>query len=211
MQGKVATLLILGIYALGCDDVGGGGAGVNPYENAGPPNQGVPAAPPVPQTGSPAGVPGPPARGQVTPAQTAKPAQPPAPSLKVQDVGAHAVALSFAEYAKMTRRATEMLEELTKIHIAVDESADAEPYQDRWGELTADLAQLYADALSTGYPPQDVAEQLNDRALPQLKAALDAAAQAINEHSSVESGIDRCYADAEGIYKHMAHALSAAE
>ncbi len=104
-----------------------------------------------------------------------------------------------------------MLKELTKIHIAVDESADAAPYQDRWGELTAEMAQLYIDTLATGYPPKELAEQLQERALPQLQSALDATSQAMTEHSSVESGIDRSYADAKGIYEHMAHSLTASE
>ncbi|MCA9074779.1 MAG: hypothetical protein KDA93_07090 [Planctomycetaceae bacterium] len=203
MSRNAKLFVVLGILLAGCSDSGGGGtAGVNPYDNAPAPVQEVPAAPPRPMTG---------AQTERMRGQNKQPAAPPQPSLRVNDAGEHAIALTFAEYANMTRKATEMTEELTKIHIAVDESGDAGSYQDRWGELTADLTQLYTRVLATGYPPEDVAQQLNDKALPQLKAALSSTELAMKEHAFVESGIDRSFADAKAIYEHMSHNLTASE
>lgn len=195
-------LALLSFCLIGCDNAGDLGAeGSNPYDTVAAPPPQAPAAQPRRAAGSPQAEP---RRPEPTP-----PNAPPTPSMRVEDAGAHAVTLKFSEYAHMTRTATEMLEELTKIHIAVDESGDAGPYQERWGQLTAELAKLYTRVLAIGYPPADIVERLNEKTLPQLKTALDTTERAMQRHSFVESGIDRSFADAKAIYEHMSHNLSA--
>jgi len=121
----------------------------------------------------------------------------------VRDDGAHALTLSLPEYSRLARRATDLLNELTEIHIAVDESGDGGPYQERWGELTADLTRLHREVLESGYPPADIAHHLKESWLPRLDDAITEAGQAIEEHTSVESGFNICYAEAEAIAAHL--------
>ncbi len=111
--------------------------------------------------------------------------------------------LSLPEYSRLARRATDLLNELTEIHIAVDESGDGGPYQERWGELTANLTRLHREVLESGYPPDDIAKHLKESWLPRLEDAIADAGQAVEEHTSVESGFNICYAEAEAIYAHL--------
>lgn len=114
--------------------------------------------------------------------------------------------LTALEYSRMARRAADMLKELTEIHIAVDESGDADPHQERWGELTAELTQLHREVLESGYPSADTVAQLEESWLPHLRKSIAHAEQAINEHIRVQSGIANCHQEAKAILDHLSKA-----
>ncbi|MGD9856004.1 MAG: hypothetical protein AB7U20_13750 [Planctomycetaceae bacterium] len=210
---RTFTLLgfVLCVVAVGCDDTGSSvPVTANPYGDAPTERQGPSPAPPPP-----ASRPNPAAPNRAAPvavssqrkAQSAapKPVSPPPPArrVSVRDDGAQAASLSLPEYSRMSRLAADVLSELTEIHIAVDESGDAGPYQDRWGELTARLTQLHREVLQSGYPPADDVRHLKESWLPRLEETIANAARAIAEHTAVESGFAICHTEAEEIYAHL--------
>lgn len=208
------------LVAIGCGGSDASGpVTANPYDNSPAPAPAAAPEPPAQQKPVADGE-GPkqaaPARSQVTPARhpsgasrplrspaSSTPAEQPVRTSPVRDGGAQAVQLSLSQYSQMARDAAEILDELAEIHVAVDESGDSGPHQERWGELTADLTQLHREVRESGYPPPHVVDHLKESWLIQLDDAIAKAALAIQQHTSVESGIKICHKEAEEISDHL--------
>jgi hypothetical protein len=124
------------------------------------------------------------------------------------NAAAYALTLTVAEYARVARESAEMLAELTRIHIAVDESGDAAAHQEQWGALTAEHTRLRNYLYENGFPPPTLASELNARWIPPLLAAVQQAEQAIREHDAVDSGLRVTVAEARAIIEHLQHHAS---
>jgi hypothetical protein len=122
-----------------------------------------------------------------------------------------AVPSTFLEYVTFARKSSEMLAEMTKIHAAVSESGDADPYQDRWGELTAAHTALTRQVVETAYPPADTARELNGSAIPRLREELKYAQSVMENYDDLEGGLAQPHAQAQQIFNHLSRNLSSAE
>ena len=209
MKTMVRLTALWGVIAIGCDGSSKTApVSTNPYEDRPEQHQEAFPAPPSPprrlKSAAPTrSAPRVPARFRTKPKSAPGPSSPAAKRSPVRDAGDHAVQATLSEYSRMARRTTDLLKELTEIHIAVDDSGDVGPYQERWGELTADLTRLHRQVLETGYPPADVVLHLSESQLPLLNKAITEAAQAMEQHTGVESGFALCHAEAEAISAHL--------
>lgn len=121
------------------------------------------------------------------------------------------VPLSFLEYARFARRSAEMLSEMAKIHKAVSETGKAEPYQERWGDLTAEHTSLVREVMEAAYPPAELARELRQNALPRLDAELKFAQAVMENFEDLEGGLAHPFAEARRIFDHLAKNLTEEE